>query len=121
MLILIANKSDELSITDFRIDTVAEIFTVTMEDSKFPTSKSMYFENPKTPHVEPLRRRAPEQKEFINEITSQLMDAGVVEEASLQAEWCSEPVLARSKDSHGKWRFAIDSHKRSIGIHVWKN
>lgn len=61
--------------------------------------------------IEPIRRRAPAQMKFIKEAVDALQELGIVEDGNLESQWCSEPVLAKAKESHGQYRFCIDYRK----------
>ena len=69
-------------------------------------------------YIEPIRRRPVEQNNFLREYVQELHDNKMIEEADYASNWVAEPVLAKSKESHGKYRFAIDY--RALNKHLVK-
>lgn len=63
------------------------------------------------PHIEPTRRRAPDQLKYMQECIKELAEQGFAENASPDTQWVAEPVLVKSKQTHGKYRFCIDYRK----------
>lgn len=50
------------------------------------------------PHIEPTRRRAPEQNTFMQECMDELRQQGFAKEASTNTSWVAEPVLVKAKN-----------------------
>jgi len=65
-------------------------------------------------HVESFRRRPVVHNEFIRKYVNELYDQKIIEEADCTSQWVAEPVLAKSKESHGDYRFAIDYRARGL-------